>query len=101
MVWFALLDIAIIDPWPYQECSWCTDIAVSSGQLSLTAGQLRVQLSLLKLSYSHIALCTYFSVFFFFSFKAFMPLSYGMSGPKAHSPDSVMYGLKWLSTWDI
>ncbi len=36
-----------------------------------------------------------------FSFVVFMPVSYGMSGPKSDSPDSQMYGLKWLPTWDI
>lgn len=35
------------------------------------------------------------------SFIVFMPLAYGMSGPKASSPESSMYGLKWLPDWDI
>jgi dolichyl-phosphate-mannose-protein mannosyltransferase len=35
------------------------------------------------------------------SFLFFMPLAYGMSGPKADNPESSMYGLKWLPDWDI
>ncbi|CAI8034049.1 Protein O-mannosyl-transferase 2 [Geodia barretti] len=35
------------------------------------------------------------------SFLFFMPLAYGMSGPKSDNPESSMYGLKWLPDWDI
>jgi dolichyl-phosphate-mannose-protein mannosyltransferase len=36
-----------------------------------------------------------------YSFILFMPMSYGMHGPRASDPNSTMYGLKWLETWDI
>ena len=35
------------------------------------------------------------------SFKLFMPLAYGMHGAKADDPSSSMYGLRWLSTWEV
>jgi dolichyl-phosphate-mannose-protein mannosyltransferase len=35
------------------------------------------------------------------SFVMFMPLAYGMSGPKSDNPESSVYGLKWLPDWDI
>ena len=35
------------------------------------------------------------------SFYLFMPLAYGMQGDKSSSPNSEMYGLKWLDTWDF
>ncbi|XP_045162576.2 protein O-mannosyl-transferase 2-like [Mercenaria mercenaria] len=36
-----------------------------------------------------------------YSFYLFHPLTYGMSGPQANNPESNMYGLKWLDTWEI
>ncbi|XP_017067631.1 protein O-mannosyl-transferase 2 [Drosophila eugracilis] len=36
-----------------------------------------------------------------FSFAAFSPLAYGMSGPLANEPNSTMHNLKWLSTWEF
>jgi len=36
-----------------------------------------------------------------YSFAAFSPLAYGMSGPLANEPNSTMYNLKWLSTWEF
>lgn len=36
-----------------------------------------------------------------YSFYLFAPLSYGMSGPNANEPNSTMYGLKWLDTWEF
>ncbi|ALC48451.1 tw [Drosophila busckii] len=36
-----------------------------------------------------------------YSFVLFSPLAYGMSGPLANEPNSTMYPLKWLSTWEF
>jgi dolichyl-phosphate-mannose--protein O-mannosyl transferase len=36
-----------------------------------------------------------------YSFYLFAPLTYGMSGPNANEPNSTMYGLKWLDTWEF
>jgi len=36
-----------------------------------------------------------------FSFAAFSPLAYGMSGPLANERNSTMHHLKWLSTWEF
>ncbi|XP_063908323.1 protein O-mannosyl-transferase 2 isoform X2 [Zophobas morio] len=36
-----------------------------------------------------------------YSFYLFSPLTYGMSGPNANEPNSTMYGLKWLDTWEF
>ncbi|XP_043658177.1 protein O-mannosyl-transferase 2 [Drosophila teissieri] len=36
-----------------------------------------------------------------YSFAAFSPLAYGMSGPLANEPNSTMHSLKWLSTWEF
>ena len=36
-----------------------------------------------------------------YSFSLFMPLSYGMGALKSSEPDSLMYGLRWLDSWDI
>ena len=48
------------------------------------------------------ASCTYGgSLLPSFSFVVFKPLAYGMTGPRADDPKSSMYGLKWLSTWEI
>ncbi|KAK6181341.1 hypothetical protein SNE40_009214 [Patella caerulea] len=41
-----------------------------------------------------LAICVY-------SFYLFHPLTYGMSGPLAKDETSMMYGLKWLDSWDI
>ncbi|KAK3092409.1 hypothetical protein FSP39_002461, partial [Pinctada imbricata] len=35
------------------------------------------------------------------SFYLFYPLTYGMSGPMAQQEGSMMYGLKWMDSWDI
>ncbi|CAG9126824.1 unnamed protein product [Plutella xylostella] len=35
------------------------------------------------------------------SFYMFAPLTYGMNGPMANEPNSTMYGLKWLESWDF
>lgn len=35
------------------------------------------------------------------SFKLFSPLSYGMEGNLANSPNSTMFKLKWLDTWEF
>ncbi|GJQ78343.1 hypothetical protein Trydic_g22172 [Trypoxylus dichotomus] len=36
-----------------------------------------------------------------YSFILFSPLAYGMSGPSASEPNSTMYGLKWLESWEF
>ncbi|XP_014662971.1 PREDICTED: protein O-mannosyl-transferase 2-like [Priapulus caudatus] len=36
-----------------------------------------------------------------YSFYLFMPLCYGMEGPKSNDKSSRMHGLKWLESWDI
>ncbi|XP_049959896.1 protein O-mannosyl-transferase 2 isoform X1 [Schistocerca serialis cubense] len=36
-----------------------------------------------------------------YSFYLFSPLAYGMSGPSASDPNSTMYGLKWLESWEF
>nr|XP_036218991.1 protein O-mannosyl-transferase 2-like isoform X2 [Bactrocera oleae] len=36
-----------------------------------------------------------------YSFKLFSPLAYGMSGPLSNEPNSTMYGLRWLSSWEF
>ncbi|XP_023216676.1 protein O-mannosyl-transferase 2-like [Centruroides sculpturatus] len=36
-----------------------------------------------------------------YSFYLFQPLSYGMEGPVSNSPNSTMYGLKWLESWEF
>ncbi|XP_068081927.1 protein O-mannosyl-transferase 2 isoform X2 [Anabrus simplex] len=36
-----------------------------------------------------------------FSFYLFSPLAYGMTGPSASDPQSSMFGLRWLETWEF
>ncbi|RZF34134.1 hypothetical protein LSTR_LSTR003544 [Laodelphax striatellus] len=36
-----------------------------------------------------------------YSFYLFAPLAYGMEGPSAGDPESVMHGLKWLDSWEF
>ncbi|KAL1114826.1 hypothetical protein AAG570_007650 [Ranatra chinensis] len=36
-----------------------------------------------------------------YSFYMFAPLAYGMSGPYANDPNSTMYGLKWMESWEF
>uniref|UniRef100_A0A1A9WTR8 Uncharacterized protein n=1 Tax=Glossina brevipalpis TaxID=37001 RepID=A0A1A9WTR8_9MUSC len=36
-----------------------------------------------------------------YSFISFSPLAYGMNGPLANEPKSIMHGLKWLSSWEF
>ncbi|XP_017783092.1 PREDICTED: protein O-mannosyl-transferase 2 [Nicrophorus vespilloides] len=36
-----------------------------------------------------------------YSFVVFSPLAYGMSGPNANEPNSTMFGLKWLDSWEF
>ncbi|XP_065206014.1 protein O-mannosyl-transferase 2 [Planococcus citri] len=36
-----------------------------------------------------------------YSFYLFAPLSYGMSGPSAVEPNSTMYGLRWMESWEF
>ncbi|XP_022241341.1 protein O-mannosyl-transferase 2-like [Limulus polyphemus] len=36
-----------------------------------------------------------------YSFYLFSPLSYGMEGPPSSSPNSTMYGLRWLESWEF
>ncbi|GAU97180.1 hypothetical protein RvY_08523 [Ramazzottius varieornatus] len=36
-----------------------------------------------------------------YSFYLFYPLAYGMSGPFADDPRSVVHGLRWLKTWEF
>uniref|UniRef100_A0A3B3UDW9 Protein O-mannosyl-transferase 2 n=1 Tax=Poecilia latipinna TaxID=48699 RepID=A0A3B3UDW9_9TELE len=36
-----------------------------------------------------------------YSFYLFHPLSYGMTGPLAHEPESAMAGLKWMDSWEF
>lgn len=36
-----------------------------------------------------------------YSFAVFSPLAYGMTGPMANEPNSTMYKLKWLPTWEF
>lgn len=37
----------------------------------------------------------------FYSFYLFSPLTYGMSGPSANDPNSTMFGLKWMESWEF
>ncbi|KAK9498228.1 hypothetical protein O3M35_004088 [Rhynocoris fuscipes] len=37
----------------------------------------------------------------FYSFYQFSPLAYGMSGPYANDPNSTMYNLKWMDSWEF
>ncbi|PNF38553.1 Protein O-mannosyl-transferase 2 [Cryptotermes secundus] len=36
-----------------------------------------------------------------YSFYLFSPLAYGMSGPSASDPNSTMYGLRWIESWEF
>ncbi|KAF7990795.1 hypothetical protein HCN44_000600 [Aphidius gifuensis] len=36
-----------------------------------------------------------------YSFYLFAPLTYGFDGPTANSPNSTMYGLKWMDSWEF
>nr|CAD7587798.1 unnamed protein product [Timema genevievae] len=36
-----------------------------------------------------------------YSFYLFSPLAYGMSGPSASDPNSSMFGLRWLESWEF
>lgn len=36
-----------------------------------------------------------------YSFVRFSPLAYGMTGPTANEPNSTLYGLRWLDTWEF
>ncbi|XP_054258299.1 protein O-mannosyl-transferase 2 isoform X1 [Macrosteles quadrilineatus] len=36
-----------------------------------------------------------------YSFYLFAPLAYGMSGPSATDPNSTMYGLRWMESWEF
>jgi hypothetical protein len=36
-----------------------------------------------------------------YSFYLFSPLAYGMSGPSASDPNSTMYGLRWMESWEF
>ncbi|XP_046402007.1 protein O-mannosyl-transferase 2 [Ischnura elegans] len=36
-----------------------------------------------------------------YSFYIFSPLAYGMEGPLSQDPNSTMYGLKWMDTWEF
>lgn len=36
-----------------------------------------------------------------YSFYLFQPLSYGMEGPVSNNPNSTMFGLKWLESWEF
>ncbi|XP_071453638.1 protein O-mannosyl-transferase 2 [Hetaerina americana] len=36
-----------------------------------------------------------------YSFYKFSPLAYGMEGPMSQDPNSTMYGLKWMETWEF
>lgn len=36
-----------------------------------------------------------------YSFYLFSPLAYGMTGPSASDPNSTMYGLRWLESWEF
>lgn len=36
-----------------------------------------------------------------YSFYLFAPLAYGMNGPSANEPNSTMYGLKWMESWEF
>ena len=36
-----------------------------------------------------------------YSFYLFSPLTYGMSGPSASDPNSTMYGLRWIESWEF
>lgn len=36
-----------------------------------------------------------------YSFYKFSPLAYGMSGPYANEPNSTVYGLKWMDSWEF
>lgn len=36
-----------------------------------------------------------------YSFVIFSPLAYGMTGPTANEPNSTMYKLKWLNSWEF
>ncbi|XP_074027332.1 protein O-mannosyl-transferase 2 [Leptinotarsa decemlineata] len=36
-----------------------------------------------------------------YSFYLFAPLAYGMSGPSANEPNSTMFGLRWVESWEF
>ncbi|XP_058808986.1 protein O-mannosyl-transferase 2 isoform X2 [Phymastichus coffea] len=36
-----------------------------------------------------------------YSFYLFSPLAYGMEGPAANDPNSTLYSLRWLDTWEF
>lgn len=36
-----------------------------------------------------------------YSFYLFSPLAYGMSGSSASDPNSTMYGLRWIESWEF
>ncbi|KAJ9576808.1 hypothetical protein L9F63_006582 [Diploptera punctata] len=36
-----------------------------------------------------------------YSFYLFSPLAYGMSGPSSTDPNSTMYGLRWMESWEF
>lgn len=36
-----------------------------------------------------------------YSFYLFSPLAYGMAGPHASDPNSTMYGLRWMESWEF
>ncbi|XP_063231112.1 protein O-mannosyl-transferase 2 [Bacillus rossius redtenbacheri] len=42
-----------------------------------------------------------FSSIIFYSFYLFSPLAYGMSGPSSSDPESSMYGLRWMESWEF
>uniref|UniRef100_A0A1B0BB39 Protein O-mannosyl-transferase 2 n=1 Tax=Glossina palpalis gambiensis TaxID=67801 RepID=A0A1B0BB39_9MUSC len=48
----------------------------------------------------HTLLGTLLSILVY-SFTLFSPLAYGMNGPLANEPNSIMHGLRWLSSWEF
>ncbi|KAK2163216.1 hypothetical protein NP493_1474g00026 [Ridgeia piscesae] len=46
-------------------------------------------------------LCGSVLLVIFYSFYLFCPLSYGMTGALADNDTSIMYGLKWMDSWQI
>lgn len=46
-------------------------------------------------------LCGGILSFICYSFYLFSPLAYGMTGPTANEPNSTMFGLRWLDTWEF
>ncbi|XP_011504680.1 PREDICTED: protein O-mannosyl-transferase 2 [Ceratosolen solmsi marchali] len=36
-----------------------------------------------------------------YSFYVFSPLAYGMEGPSANDPNSTMYSLRWMDSWEF